>query len=178
MQYVALLRGINVGGNNRVDMRQLKTCFEHLGLSNVKTYINSGNVIFSDTTYTSAQLVSKLEKEIEQEFGLVVKVLIRDLPNLNKVVQALPDHWVNDDTNKCDVMFLWKNIDSPKILDELPIKKEFEEVKYVPGAVLWCIERKNINKSRMLKIVGTKIYKEMTVRNCNTVRKLVSLMED
>src|SRR5882757_2770930 len=113
MIYVALLRGINVGGNSRVDMKQLKAAFEQAGMSSVTTYINSGNVIFVDKSHTPQALVQKLEKIIEKEFGFAVKVLLRDIRTIKAIVAALPDTWKNDDTMKCDVMFLWEAVDSP-----------------------------------------------------------------
>lgn len=178
MIYVALLRGINVGGNNKVDMKQLKALFERVGLQSVKTYINSGNVIFQDSTYTPKVLSSLLEAEIEKEYGFAVKVLVRTFKDIENIVTTLPDSWVNDATMKCDVMFLWEGFDTPKVLDQLIIKPNIDDVKYVPGAILWRVDKKLVTKSGMMKIVGTDVYKHMTVRNCNTVRKLYGLMQE
>jgi uncharacterized protein (DUF1697 family) len=178
MTYVALLRGINVGGNNKVEMKRLKVVFEELGLTNVKTYINSGNIIFQDTKHTASELMAMLEKAIEKEVGFSIKVLLRDLNAIKAANDALPDSWVNNSSMKCDVMFLWENIDSKKILDDLPEKKDFEDVQYIPGAILWRVDREHLTKSRMLKLAGTELYKHMTIRNCNTVRKLYWLMKE
>lgn len=176
MTYVALLRGINVGGNNKVSMSTLKEILVAAGLKDVSTYINSGNVFFNSTE-RQATLVKKIEDAIEKEFGFAVKVLLRDLPNITEVVKTLPESWVNDTKMKCDVMFLWDAVDEPKVLEQLPIKTEIDEIKYVPGAILWRVDRENVTKSGMLKIIGTPLYKQMTIRNCNTVRKLLNIME-
>jgi uncharacterized protein (DUF1697 family) len=88
-------------------------------------------------------------------------VLIRDLPAIKRVTKALPDTWTNDANMKCDVMFLWEGFDR----------------KDVPGAIIWRVDRSNQTKSGMIKIVGTDLYKGMTIRNCNTVRKLAEMME-
>lgn len=176
MTYVALLRGINVGGNNKVDMKQLKTTFEQAGMNNVSTYINSGNVIFTDGKYNAKELTERLEKAIEQEFGFVVKVLLRDFDNLKKVVNALPDSWQNNDTMKCDVMFLWESIDTPEVVNQLKIVPDIDTVKYVDGTILWRVDRENVTRSGMMKLVGTDLYRQMTIRNCNTTRKLYELM--
>lgn len=74
-------------------------------------------------------------------------------------------------------MFLWEGFDRKDILKELKIKPEIEDVVYVPGAVIWRIDRLNQNKSRMTKVVGTDLYKDMTIRNSNTVRKVAEIME-
>jgi uncharacterized protein (DUF1697 family) len=176
--YVALLRGINVGGKNKVEMAKLKATFEKAEMSNVTTYINSGNVVFRDNRRKPATIASALEKAIEKDLGLPIRVLIRDLPAIKKVIKALPAAWTNDASMKCDVMFLWEGFDRKSILKELKIKPEIEEVVYVPGAIFWRIDRPNVTRSGMIKIVGTDLYKGMTIRNCNTVRKLAEMMEE
>ena len=176
MKYVALLRGINVGGNRKVDMKQLKAGFESAGMENVRTYINSGNVIF-ESSESAKKLVGALEKVILDDFGFEVKVLIRDYEQVKAVNEALPDAWSNDDKMKCDVMFLWEEVDDPMVIEQLRIKQGIDTVKYVAGAIIWSIDRANINKSGMNEIVGTALYKKMTIRNYNTTRKLLELME-
>ena len=175
MIYVALLRGINVGGNNKVEMKRLKAVFEQAGMENVSTYINSGNVFFT-SNQQSKVIVPALEKAIKDEFGFAIKVLVRDLETIQKVINTLPDEWQNNDQMKCDVMFLWESIDSQKIMDKLTIKPDIDDVLYVNGALLWRVDRKNVTRSGMMKLVGTNLYAHMTIRNCNTARKLLERM--
>lgn len=177
MIYVALLRGINVGGNNKVEMKRLKETFERVGLSGIKTYINSGNVIFSDNSREQKELADSLEKAIEEDFGFAIQLLLRSVDNIQTVVDAMPESWVNDATMKCDVMFLWEDVDSPRILDQLVIKPEMEDVKYMPGALIWRVDRPSITRSGMMRLVSSELYKKMTIRNCNTARKLLLLMK-
>ena len=174
--YVVLLRGINVGGKNRVEMTKLKSVLEELGLLEVKTYINSGNAIFRSEPRASVELAAMIEKAIQKYFGFHVKALVRDFQNIASIVSALPASWKNDQAMKCDVLFLWEDIDSPKIVDQLTIKPEIDNLQYIKGALLWRVDRENINKSGMMKIVGTDLYKKMTIRNCNTTRKIYELM--
>lgn len=174
---VALLRGINVGGKNKVDMKRLKAAFEDAGMSSVRTYINSGNVIFSSNNRSRTRLTEALEDAIARTFGFTIRVLVRDLKSMRAVVGALSQTWVNDDTMKCDVMFLWDDVARPSVIEELPVKPEIEEVKYVAGALIWRVDRKNVTRSGLMKLVGTPLYKRMTIRNCNTTRKLLELME-
>lgn len=177
MVYVALLRGINVGGNNKVDMKQLKAAFEKVGMTSVKTYINSGNVIFVSDIEDRAALTVKLEAEIASTFGFNVKVLLRDLKNIQTIVHALPNSWQNNNEMKCDVMFLWEHADTPDVMNQLVIKPEIDDVKYIAGTILWRVDRQHVTRSGLMKLVGTDLYKHMTIRNCNTARKLLSLME-
>src|SRR5690242_10508394 len=134
--YVALLRGINVGGKAKVEMSRLKQAFERLGLQNVSTYINSGNVIFQSSD-NPLKLVIKIEKEIENDFGLQVPVVIRSLDELRAINKALPKSWLNNDKMRTDVMFLWEDVASPDILNQLTVRQGIDNVKYIDGTILW-----------------------------------------
>ncbi|MFC4714279.1 DUF1697 domain-containing protein [Planococcus dechangensis] len=177
MIYTALLRGINVGGNNKIDMKQLKSAFEQSGMDSVKTYINSGNIVFTDER-PKEEVAAVLEAAIINSFGLRIKVLVYSLDQFRLIAEAVPKEWTNDDQLKSDVLFLWEEIDSEAVLDQLPLKPEIDRIQYVPGAILWSVDRNKVTKSGMAKIVGTKLYKLMTIRNVNTVRKLHALMSD
>src|SRR5205823_2426514 len=160
-------------GNRKIEMPRLKAVFEGLGLDAVKTYINSGNVIFATKARDKKRLTTKIEKAIEAEFGAPVAVLLRDLDELRKLVAKIPDSWTNDQDQRCDVLFLWAEFDRKRILDELPINPEIEDVRYLPGAVVWRVDAKDAARSRRTKLFGTPLYRGLTVRNVNTVRKLI-----
>lgn len=177
MVYAALLRGINVGGKNKIDMKLLKQSFERAGAENVTTYINSGNIIFTSEMHKQAELSTLLEQAILTDFGLNIKVLIRSLEELETVMQALPEEWSNGDLMKSDVMFLWNEADDPSVLERLPMKPGLDLVIYTPGAVLWSVDRTNVTRSGMTKIIGTALYQQMTIRNVNTTRKVYELMQ-
>lgn len=176
MVYVALLRGINVGGNSMIPMSRLKAVFDRLSFDDVQTYINSGNVIFRTTSSDSSALTKKIEAAIKKDTGLPVSVLLKNLAEMKALVAAIPKGWVNDGTMKCDVMFLWADVDRPSTVKLFPANPEIEDVKYVRGAVVWRVDREHQSKSRMTKVVGTDLYKKITIRNPNTVRKLYELM--
>lgn len=176
MIYVALLRGINVGGNNKVEMAKLKESFISIGHTGVTTYINSGNIVFSSDKKLS-ELAGEIEAVIEKDFGFKVHVVVRDVKNIRAIEKATPQSWVNDgETMKTDVLSLWEDVDSEDVLNELVIKPGIDEVQYVPGAIIWRVDRKNVSKSGLMKIIGTPLYKKVTIRNINTVRKLTTLM--
>jgi uncharacterized protein (DUF1697 family) len=173
-KYVALLRGINVGGNNKIEMKKLKTVFETLGFTDVSTYINSGNVIFS--TDKKEDLPEEIENALKKNFGFVVPVVIRDAKNIAKVCKAIPQEWTNDTDTKTDVLFLWDEHDSKKTIDLITKNPEVDTLLYVSGAIAWSVKRINYTKSGRKKFIGTKVYKGMTARNVNTVRKLNQLL--
>ena len=176
MIYVALLRGINVGGKNKVDMSQLRAVFEGAGMTSVTTYINSGNVVFTSRARNRTKLASRLEEAIAAHFGFAVKVLVRDLDGIRQAVEAIHPEWSDGTSMKCDVMFLWEDVDRPTVLDDLTIRPGIDEVQYVPGVIVWKVDRDKVTRSGLLKLAGTPLYKQMTIRNCNTTRKLWELM--
>lgn len=172
MVYIALLRGINVGGKNRIAMAELRATFEREGMTGVSTYINSGNVIFGSPSRDVGQLTEQLERAIERDFGLPIRVLTLESSRLLALAEKLPDSWANDQTAKCDVLFLWDEVDEPELLERLPAKPGIDEIIYAPGALLWRVERSAVTRSGLMRLVGTELYQQMTVRNCNTLRKL------
>lgn len=174
-KYVALLRGINVGGNRKVEMVKLKSLFESLGYKNVKTYINSGNVVFAgkDPDFRT------IEGAIESEFGFVVPTLVVPVSVLEAIVSVVPDAWVNDKTQKVDVLFLWPEYAHSKIIEEMDLVKGVDEVVYESGALVWRVDRTLYSKSYMNRgYIGSILYKNMTARNINTVRKLLELARE
>src|SRR5712691_11761288 len=175
MTYIAFLRGVNVGGKSIVSMAAIKEALVVLGLSDVRTYINSGNVVFSTRASTIQPLTARIEKALEQHTGMAIKVLVMDHKTLKKLVDAIPRNWVDDKTMRTYVLLLWKELDERRILDLLPIKPGVDELKYTPGAVVWRVDRENVGTSRMNRIVGTPLYKKITIRSANTVRKLNQL---
>jgi uncharacterized protein (DUF1697 family) len=175
--YVALLRGINVGGKNKVDMKLLKATFEGLGMTDVKTYINSGNVIFSTKDRGKARLTTVIEDALARRFGFNIEVLVRDLKSMKALVNAIPRDWTDDKTMRCYVMFLWDDVNRPSVLKQLVIKPKLDDVRYASGAIVWRVDRKDLTKSGMMRLMVTPLYKRMTIRNVNTTRKLVELME-
>lgn len=177
MIYIALLRGINVGGKNKIDMELLKETFGKVVMNDVVTYINTGNIIFSYKGLSETELSHILEEAIHNDFGLQIKVVIRNVDDIRRIINAIPNTWKNDKEMKSDVMFLWDEIDDESVLKNLVIKPKIDTVSYVPGAILWSVDKKNVTKSGMSKIVGKKIYKQVTIRNVNTVRKIYELME-
>ncbi len=129
MIYVALLRGINVGGNNKVEMKKLKTTFELLGFTNVVTYINSGNIIFEALSKEQNIIEREIERAIKQDFQLEIKVLIRNLENIETICRELPATWIKNEMMRTDVMFLWEKFDRPEIIELLPINP-VDNVRY------------------------------------------------
>ena len=174
MRYVALLRGINVGRGARVSMADLKALLEDLGLCEVVTYLNSGNVIFSSELGVP-DLTHLLEGEFERRFGARIPTLVKTSAEVASIAQAIPSAWGNSEGEQTYVAYLFPDVDEPGLVAELPVRSEFLSIFYTPGAVVWNIKRENYNRSRITKIAGHSSYARMTTRNVNTARKLAEL---
>ncbi|MCB2218199.1 MAG: DUF1697 domain-containing protein [Desulfobulbaceae bacterium] len=167
MEYIALLRGINVGNSVKIIMKELSDLFITLGYTNVSTYINSGNVFFKSTN-TRKSITSDIEKGLFAISQSEIKVLVKTKSEIVHIAESIPIYWENNADQKTDVAYLFESIDSEEILQLLPLKKEFINVIYVKGALIWNVNRNNYNKSHLNKIISHKAYKDMTVRNVNT----------
>jgi len=171
MNYIALLRGINVGKERRVDMKKLKSLFESLGCTSVSTYINSGNVVF-ESKMKRDEMRKVIEKSLNNEFGFDIPTLVKTSTEMIKISKAIPEKWKNDTKQRTDVAYLFPEIDTPKTIADFPVNRDFINIRYTKGAIFWNIDRKNYNKSSLNKIIGHPLYQSMTLRNINTARYL------
>jgi uncharacterized protein (DUF1697 family) len=174
LKYIALLRGINVGKTKRIEMKSLKELFEKMGFANVSTYINSGNIIF-ESQKPMKTIKYDIELNLINEMGYDIQTLIITNKELLKIVEKIPLAWVNDKNQRTDVAFLFSEVDSIKIIEELPIQKEYVDIRYTKGALYWNVHRDNYNKSHLNKLITHKLYQYMTIRNINTARHLTTL---
>jgi len=174
LRYVALLRGINVGKGARVPMKTLKALLEGLGLSNVVTYLNSGNVVF-DSALGTSELTQLIADELERTFGETIPTLVKTSAEMIAIEASIPSEWGSNATEQTYVAYLFDDVDKPGLVEELPIKRQFMSILYTPGAIVWNIKRENYNRSQITKIAGHSSYPRMTTRNINTARKLAAL---
>lgn len=177
MKYVALLRGINVGGNNKVPMADLRDCLENVGLKNVRTYIQSGNVLFVSSEKGEAKLTTEMEQAIEKTFGFSVVVALFSQPEFEDIATNLPKDWLKNPEWKYNYLFLKKPTTAQEALDALGDQKtEIEYVKAGNGVLYQAMSIKLFGSTTASKMIGTPIYKRMTIRNHNTVQKLLELL--
>jgi uncharacterized protein (DUF1697 family) len=174
--FVALLRGVNVGGKNMISMSSLKVSFGRLGLRDVATYINSGNILFKAAEADARKLEKRVEQMLASEYQLQCRVVVRSFAEMTELVESLPRTWKGDTRWRYNVIFLRHTIDSKDLVRDLRPKPEIEEVLSRPGALLWSAQVTHLTRTTMLKLPGQKVYQDMTVRNLNTTRKLHQLM--
>lgn len=178
--YVILLRGINVGGKNEVSMAALKKCLEKLGLSDVSTYINSGNVI-ARSTKSAKELQTEIETELPKRFDLddeQIKVLALTHAQLKTVVKDRPKGFGDSPAKyHSDAIFLM-GIPVAKTMNVFSPREGVDSLW--PGKGMIYSQRLSAQrtKSRLNKMMSTPEYKSMTIRSWQTVMKLVGMCEE
>lgn len=180
MKYVALLRGINVGGKNKLAMAELRQCLEDLGFSNVSTYIASGNVLL-ESDKKPDEIQKLIEDVLPTRFKLdseLIKVLVLSHDQLQAVIENKPKGFGEQpDTYHSDVVFLM-GIEVDAALKVFDPREGVDTIWSGQGVVYSQRLSALRTKSRLSKIIGTPAYKFMTIRTYNTVAKLLGLLQD
>jgi len=177
MKYVLLLRGINVGGRNKVSMADLKDAITGLGYENVITYINSGNIIF-DTTENIGVVNDKISQILNSYPFKINKVILTKQEYIEEL-KNLPSWWNNDFYRK-DVLFYSEDIDFSSIkerINNMPLNEE--NVYFGKRAIFWGkFNEKNYLKTAYHKyLIKESFYKAVTIRNGRTFMKIAELLD-
>ena len=177
-RYVALLRGINVGGKNLIKMPALKTCFEANGFEDVVTYIQSGNVVFASPETRAEGLTRQIEAMLAETFGYQATVVVRNRTQMRAVVDRAPKGFGVDPTRyRYDVIFLKQPLTAKGAMKSVPTKPGVDEA-YAGSGVLYFSRRiEKAAQSRLNRIVSSPIYANVTIRNWNTTTKLMRIMD-
>ena len=176
--YVALLRGINVGGKNMISMKDLKARFERLGFTDVTTYINSGNILFRSTETDPRALEEQIDAMLVRVFKLLNKTVVRSQPEMERLLKTIAKTWPSPaDEVRYNVVFLRHTIDSKGVLAHFAPNPAIDTVTYCPGTLLWSARVDGTSKSALEKLGSKAVFRDMTVRNLNTTRKVLELMQ-
>ena len=176
IEYIALLRAVNVGGKNKVTMSILKQEMQTKGFQNVITYINSGNILF-DSEFSKEHNTDILRSIIIDSFTLDIDVIIVSAKDLEESLSFVPVWW--HDGNKevvHNALFLF----DPKTRDEMleytqNYDSDIESVFIYEDMIFWSANRPSYTKTKLGKLGSTRLYQNMTIRNSNTVHRLIEL---
>jgi uncharacterized protein (DUF1697 family) len=176
-RYVALLRGINVGGNNPIRMADLRACLEADGFDDVRTYIQSGNVLFT-ASGSAATLTARLERALSKEFGYEATVAVRSARQLRAIVDAAPEGFgVDRERYRSDVIFLMPPLTPGRAIADVPTREGVDRAWTGPGVLYFDRLASRASQSRLSKIVSLPIYHSLTIRNWATTCKLLEMVE-
>ncbi|WP_311505250.1 DUF1697 domain-containing protein [uncultured Streptococcus sp.] len=172
-RYALLVRGINVGGKNKVVMAQLRQELTGLGLENIETYINSGNIFFTSTA-PKAQLVEKLEVFFEVHYPFIQSFSLLSQEDYEEELNNLPDWWTKDLARK-DVLFYTEDLEVAQVIEAVKSLELVDEVLHFGKlGIFWgklseASYSKTAYHKRLLKMP---FYRQITIRNAKTFDKI------
>lgn len=171
-KYAAFLRGINISGKNKISMAELKSGFESLGFENVKTLLNSGNIIF-ETDKTD--LKQNIESMIFAKFSFRVPVHVIEIDFLKEIISNAPSWWNTGSKDLYDnLIFILSENSAEEICESVgETSAELEKIQIYKNAIFWTFDRKNYQKCNWWKKTATKgIAEKLTIRTAGTVLKI------
>lgn len=160
-----------------MSMSELRECFDKLGFTNVSTYINSGNIFFDTDETDVVKLVEVCENAIEQIFGFVVVVMVISKNDYAEALQNAPSWWADGtEGTRNDALFVIPPTATKEVLDELSKKTSTVDRLASHGQVIfWTLPKAAYNKSVVPKMIGTPVYKRVTMRSSTTTKKLETM---
>lgn len=171
MKYVAFFRGINVGGHKKTPMAQLKKMFSQMGFSNVKTFLNSGNVVFESEPIQENELREKIDENFQEHFGFESKIIIRSGGHVQELMALKPfeEIEIHKDT-RLFVSFLSTEIEKKT---RLPYEEEgFKILQKTGREVFWVLNVKKKPSVDAMSFLEKQFGTDLTTRNWNTLIKI------
>lgn len=176
--YVALLRGINVGGRNRILMADLRACLESAGYEDVRTYIQSGNVLFRAGDDDRACLAGALESLLADAFAYRATLALRDVDEMRAIVEQAPAGFgAEPGVYRYDVLYLLAPLTPGEALGALTLREGVDAAWAGPGVVYVSRLIERATQSGLSRLASHPFYPQLTIRNWNTTVKLRSMME-
>lgn len=174
--FIALLRGINVGGKNIIPMAELRTLFEEAGFAHVETYIQSGNVVFSSPSTSVSAIRKKIEQGLLKQVGAKIHVVLISAKQLSDIVEKAPE-WFGLEPNlyKYDIAFLSPEVDVESFVLKIPLREGVDRAAAGREVVYFAKLIEKASQSRLPQMIALPEYRLMTVRNRNTVMQLATM---
>jgi len=179
MRYALLVRGINVGGKNKVVMAELRQELTVLGLEKVETYINSGNVFFTSTD-SKNQLIEKLEAFFEFNYPFIQSFSLLSQEEYEAEVENLPAWW-NEDLARKDVLFYTEGLDVDQVIEKVDnLKLEDEVVHFGKLGIFWgkFSEESYYATAYHKYLLKMPFYRQITIRNAKTFDKIGQMLKN
>ena len=181
MKYIALLRGINISGKNKIAMEELRNVLQKNGYQNVITYLNSGNVIFESISTSKQTLMQDINKIIKNQFNLDIPVFVLTDIELEDVINHRPIWWATEDKNIYNNLIC---IIPPATFKEIYTtvgepSKDIEKVQEYDRFIFWSFDLKNYRKANWwIKTASTSIKDNITIRTANTMKKVLEICKN
>ncbi len=178
-RYIALLRGVNISGKNKVSMPELKQYCTELGYDGVVTYLNSGNIVFSKEDRDEQELAEEIKNLITENFGLDMPAFVIKQTALREILDSAPEWWGTDDKDIYDnLIFVMPPADAYWVSGRIGTPTEgLEQIEICrDDAIFWSFDRKRYQKANWWKSTASRgIGEVLTIRTANTLRKIAEL---
>ncbi len=175
--WLALLRGINVGGRNVIRMAELRDCFEDEGFHDVGTYIQSGNVIFRSAATEPGTLTTRIEEMLADAFDYRARVALRSREQMQAVVDEAPeDFGARPDVHRYDVLFLFAPLTAAEAMKHVSTRPGVDEAWTGGGVVYFSRLIARASQSNLSRLASKPVYQSVTIRNWRTTTRLLELM--
>ena len=176
--FVALLRGINVGGNNLIPMPDLRDAFSEAGATEVATYIQSGNVLFEGDQDQDAW-VRRFEQVLADRFGYRGRVTLRSRRQLRAIVDGAPHGFGEDpETFRSDVLFLLGPSTAAEVATHIRLRDGVDSMAIGDAVIYFERLTARASQSLLSKVASTPVYQEMTIRNWRTTTTLMRMLDE
>ena len=177
-KYIALLRGINISGRNKVPMAELKKGFESLSFTAVRTWLNSGNVSFLSSETDPAVLTEQIEKMLQAHFSFSIPVFVLPQERLTDILEHAPDWWGTASKEIYDnLIFVMPPAVVADVRRDIGAPKEgLERIREYQDVIFWSFSRKDYQKTNWWpKTASAGIGSRLTIRTANTIRKIAEM---
>ncbi len=177
-RYIALLRGINISGKNKISMPESKSHFIALGYADVLTHLNSGNIVFSAEEIIETVLADKIKAMIQEQFELNIPVFVISQEELKDLLSKAPDWWGTDNKELYDNLIFVLPFSTAKIIAEKigEPTNELEQIYICKNAIFWAFNRERYSKANWWKkTASTGIGEMLTIRTANTLKKIAGM---
>jgi uncharacterized protein (DUF1697 family) len=175
--YVAFLRGINVGGKNVIKMANLKSVLAATQLSNVRTYIQSGNILCESDDANPDHIAQLIADRIETHFKQPVGVAVFSRAEWQQIVESAPEAWGEDPEWKHNLLIMIKPYDMAEVIAGIgQLKPDIEHLDAGTGVIYQSMSRQLYGRTTTGKLASNPVYRQMTIRNYNTATKLLELI--
>lgn len=180
MKYIALLRGINISGKNKISMPELKKLLEENNYQNVSTYLNSGNIIFECNIDNKETIMDNIHTIIKTKFLLDIPVYITTDKELETILNNSPKWWGSSNKEIYDnLIFIIPPTKYEEVYNTIGSPKEgLEQIEEYNNCIFWSFDLNNYRKSNWLvKTASTDIKDKITIRTANTMRKILEICQ-
>ena len=178
MKYIALLRGVNISGKNKIVMSKLKEVLEENNYQNVITYLNSGNVIFESSITNKESLANDISKIIKNNFNLDIPVFVINESELEDILNNAPDWWETDNKEIYDnLIFIMPPTQYEDVYNSIGNPSEnIDKIEEFHNSIFWSFDLKMYRKSNWwIKTASTSIKDRITIRTANTMKKILEI---